>query len=107
MSLRLPPPQRQRLSTNLLDRRQLWHSAVNSAWESSCFCFSYGCSAKWEVGGQDITLRMQVPGEEVPGEEVPGEAAFEAFLRVEGEAFRVLECEGEAVVVAQDAPINT
>ena len=53
-----------------------------------------------------------VPGEEVLGAEVPGEgeaiAAFrpEASPRVE-EDFRVLECEGEAVVVAQDARINT
>jgi len=53
------------------------------------------------------------PGEEVLGAEVPGEEeAIEAFPpeaspQVEGEAFRVLECEVEAVVVAQDALINT
>jgi len=53
-----------------------------------------------------------VPGEEVHGEEVPGEEeAIEDFPPetsppVEGEAFRVLECEGEAGVVVQDARIN-
>ena len=63
--------------------------------------------------GQDTTLPIMVPGEEVHGAEVPGEEeAFEVFPpetspQVEGEAFRVLEREGEAVVVAQDAPINT
>ena len=54
-----------------------------------------------------------VPGEEVLGAEVRGAAghieAFhpEASPPVEGEAFRVLECEAEAVVVAQGARTNT
>ena len=114
MSLRLPPHRRLSLLDNLLDPRRLSHSAVNCVWVLSCLCFSCGCSAKWEeeVGGEDNTLPIMVPGEAVLGVEVPGEAEFEAFLpeaspRVEGEAFQVLECEGEAVVVAQDARINT
>ena len=61
--------------------------------------------------GQEIILPIQILGEEVPGEEVHGagvhgEAELEASPRVEVEAFRVLGCEVEAVVVAQDAPIN-
>ena len=63
--------------------------------------------------GQDTILRIMVPGEAVPGAEAPGEeediVAFrpEASLRVEVEASRVLECEGAAEAVAQDARINT
>ena len=61
---------------------------------------------------QDTILPIQVPGEERLGVEVPGEAedieAFrpEASPRVEAEAFGVRECEVEAEVVAQGAPIN-
>jgi hypothetical protein len=111
MNLRLPPHRRLSLLVNLLDPRRLSHSAVNCVWALSCLCFSCGCSAKWEEEGQDTTLPMQVRGEEVLGAEVPGEAECEAFPpeaspRVEVEAFRVLECEVEAVVVAQDALIN-
>lgn len=53
-----------------------------------------------------------VPGEEVLGAEVHGEEEVievfppEVSPRVEAEAFRVHECEGEAVVVAQDERIN-
>ena len=112
MSQRLPPDRPPSLSVNLPDPRQLWHFAVNCVWAFSCFYFSYGCSAKWEAGEQDTTLPIMVPGEEVLGAEVPGEEAdIEAFLpeaspRVEAEAFRVHECEGEAAVAAQDALIN-
>ena len=61
--------------------------------------------------GQETILPTQILGEEVPGEEVlgvevHGEAELEASPQVDVEAFRVLECEVEAVVVAQDAPIN-
>ena len=110
MNLRLRPRRRQRLS-NLLDQRPLRHSAVNFVSAFSCLCFSRGCSAKWEGAGQDTILPIQIPGEEVPGEEVLGEevhgkAELEASHQVEAEAFRVLECEVEAVVVAQDARIN-
>ncbi len=54
-----------------------------------------------------------VPGAGVHGAEVPGEEehieAFrpEASPRVEVEASQVLECEGAAEAVAQDARINT
>ena len=113
MNLRLPPHRRLSPLVNLQDPWRLWHFAVNCVWASSCFCFSSGCSAKWEAVGQDTTLPIMVPGEEVHGEEVPGEEeAIEDFPPetsppVEGEAFRVLECEVEAVVVAQVARINT
>ena len=112
MNLRLLLHRRQRLSTNLWDQRRLWHFVVNCVWDSSCFCSSYGCSVKWEAVGQDTIPPITVPGEGIPGAGVPGEAALGAFLRevsprVEVEAFRVLACEGEAVVVAQDARINT
>ena len=113
MNLCLPPHRPQKLPFNLLDLWRSWRSAANCVWASSCFCFSYGCSAKWEVAGLDIILPIMVLGEEALGAEVPGEeAGIEAFHpetshRVEGEAFQVLECEVEAVVVAQDARINT
>ena len=61
----------------------------------------------------DTTLPIMVPGEEALGAELLGEEepieAFrpEVFPPVEGEAFGVRECEGAAVVVAQDARINT
>jgi hypothetical protein len=112
MNPRLLPHQRPSLSLNLVDPRRLWHSAVNCVWASSCFCSSYGCLAKWEAGEQDTTLPIMVPGEAVLGAAVPGEEehieAFhpEASPRVEAEAFRVHECEGEAAVAAQDARIN-
>jgi hypothetical protein len=107
MNLSLPPHRRQRLLINLLDQQRLWHSAVNCVWASSCFYFSYGCSAKWEEVGPDTTLPIQVLGAGVPGE-----VDLEAFPPaaspgVEAEAFRVHECEVEAEVVAQDALINT
>ena len=107
MNLRRPPPRHPSPSLNQLDQQRLWRSAANCVWESSCFCFSYGCSAKWEEGGQDTTLPIQVLGAEIPGE-----VDLEAFPPaaspgVEAEAFRVHECEVEAVVVAQAALINT
>ncbi|HEX6036155.1 MAG TPA: hypothetical protein VFY83_17075, partial [Anaerolineales bacterium] len=86
---------------------------VNYVWASSCFCSCYGCSAKWEAGGQDIILPIMVPGEEALGVELPGGEepieAFrpEAFPQVEEEAFGVRECEGVAEAVAQGARINT
>ena len=111
MNLCLPLCRRPRLSISLPDRQPLCYSAVKCAWDSSCFYFFYGCSAKWEEGVPDTTLPTMVPGEEVLGAAVPGEAEFEAFRpeaspRAEAEVFQVLECEVGAGVVAQDARIN-
>ena len=116
MNLRLPPHRRRRCPIKLLDRWQLRHSVVSCVWAFYYFCFSYRCSPKWEGLGGDIILPIQdhgkaVRGKAIPGEEVPGEAGPEDFHpagspQVEVEAFRVRECEGEAVVVAQDGLIN-
>ena len=59
--------------------------------------------------GQDTILPIQVPGkavpgEAVPGEEVPGEVGSEDFHPAV--SLRAHVCEVEAVVAAQDAPIN-
>jgi hypothetical protein len=56
--------------------------------------------------GIDFIHPVQVLGGEVPGEEDLEALAPEAFPRIEVEAVPVRECEGEAVVAAQDAPIN-
>ena len=91
---------------NHLEQLPSWRYAVNSVWAFFCFCFSSGCSARWEAGDPDFILPAQDTGEEVPGEE-----AFQPFLpevspRIEAEVFRVRACEVEAVVVAQGVPIN-
>src|SRR5688500_8851358 len=106
MNLSLPPEWPQRLLSNLLDPLPCWRSAVNSVWAFFCFCFSSGCSTRWEAGDPDFILLARGIGEEVPGEE-----AFQPFLpevspRIEAEVFRVRACEVEAVVVAQGVPIN-
>jgi hypothetical protein len=56
--------------------------------------------------GIDFIPPVQVLGEEVPGEEDLEAFALEASPQVGVEAVPVRECEVEAVVAAQDAPIN-
>ena len=84
-----------------------WRSAVNYVWAFSCFCFSSGCSARWEAVGPDSILPALGTGEEVPGVEAFQPFLPGAFHRIEVEVFQVRGCEAEAVVVAQDVPINT
>src|SRR5918993_4133120 len=106
MNLSLPPGWSQRLLSNLPGQLPSWHCAVNCVWVFSCFCFSSGCSTRWEVVGLDFILPARGTGEEVPGEEGFRPFLPEASPRVEAEVFRVRACEVEAVVGAQDVPIN-
>src|SRR4026208_1101297 len=83
MSLSLPPGCLQRLMINRLAQLPPWRSVVNCVGAFSCFCFSFGCSARWEAVGPDSILPARGTGKE-------GWEAFlpEASPRDEAEAFR-------------------
>ena len=91
---------------NQLAQLPLWRCAANSVLAFSCFCFSSGCSARWEAVAPDSILPARDTGEEVPGEEAFQPFHPEGSPLTEAEVFLVRACEAEAVVVAQDVPIN-